>query len=138
MPSEALQWAYARTDYRVRLPAGGAAHLQVGHPLPTEVMALLPDRETPWAFITAWNPRSTPRPRSANRAAQRQLLAALRSGGAALIRAAEGVGIEGWREASLFAAPVGVAALDRLLEQFDQHAAVAGRGAGVVRLHWHP
>ncbi len=68
-----LAAAYAAARYGVRADAGTFA-LQVGHPAP-ELEACWPARS--YAFITAWNPASDPRPDEANHAADLLLTAQL-------------------------------------------------------------
>ncbi len=134
---ERLLAAYRRTDYRVRLPGGGTASLQLDAPLPTELHALV--GSSPWGFITAWHPGSSPAPRTANHAAQRRLLAGLLAEpGTRRVLAAAGLGTEGWREASLFAIGTPLAALERLAGEFGQLAFLAGADTGPARLHWTP
>jgi nucleotide-binding universal stress UspA family protein len=123
---ERLLAAYRATDYRVRLPRGGWASIRVGEALPDALGPLVGDR--PWSFVTAWNPRSRPMPRAANRQAQRALLAALRErSDVALIRAGIGAGSD-WREPSLFVVGPGPDAMDTLALRFDQNAYVHGHG----------
>lgn len=124
---ERLLAAYLATEYRVRLPQGRWATIRIGEPLPPALRTLAGD--LPWAFITAWNPGSSPRPRAWNRQAQRALLASLRAlAEVRAIRAGIGVGAE-WRESSLFVTGAGSAALDALARRHVQHAYVHGRDA---------
>ncbi|WNL47932.1 DUF3293 domain-containing protein [Dyella sp. BiH032] len=123
---ERLLAAYLATDYRARLRQGGWASIRVGETLPAALAALVQGH--PWSFITAWNPGSRATVRSANRLAQRALLAALRERtDIALIRAGAGVGAD-WREASLFVVGPHAAAMDTLARRFGQNAYVYGVG----------
>lgn len=132
---ERLLAAYRNTDYRVRLPAGGTASLRIDRPLPTALRALVADR--PWGFITAWNPGSVPAPRTANRAAQRRLLVELRAmPDVKAIRPAIGVGLQDWREPSLFVVGATPDALDALCRRYDQLACLTGLGPGKASLRW--
>lgn len=143
MPPDDLVEAYERTDYRVRLARGGYAAIRVGKPLPQALQAVLPEADAPWGFITAWNPDSRSRPRKANRAAQRQLLDALRKqASAASIRAGMGVAADvdadgrRWREPSLFVADVPFDLLDTLMLRFGQVAIIRGAGTSPAQLRW--
>jgi len=132
---EHLLAAYRRTDYRVRLPGGGKACLHVDQPLPVALHALV--GASSWGFITAWHPTSRPTPREINRHAQRQLLAALRDAPSTRgILPAIGVGVEGWREPSLFAIGTNIDTLDCLAHEFGQLAFLAGDGPGIAVLRW--
>jgi hypothetical protein len=132
---------YERTEYRVRLARGSWGVIRIGQPLPASLQAVLPARNAPWAFITAWNPRSQPCPTNVNRAAQRQLLTRLRElHPVPGIVAGIGVGPEHdgsrWREPSLFVAGVRLDDVDCLMRAFGQHAVVAGRGDEPTALRW--
>ncbi|HET6632748.1 MAG TPA: DUF3293 domain-containing protein [Rhodanobacteraceae bacterium] len=134
-----LRDTYLASDYRVRLPRGGYASIRIGQPLPAALRACLRYDDEAWAFVTAWNPRSRPQPRAANRRAQRGLLAALRAmTPPPRIRAAIGVGTDGWREPSLWLAGVELAALDILMRRHAQNAIVRGHAAGPAELHVVP
>ncbi|WP_114240034.1 DUF3293 domain-containing protein [Dyella sp. C9] len=131
---EALLAAFRRTDYRVRLAEGGWASIRIDQPLPPRLLSRLDGR--PWAFITAWNPRSERVPRGRNRQAQHRLLAALRElGGGIAIHPALGVAEDGqWREPSLFVVGADTAHVDPLARQFGQHAYVYGTATSPARL----
>ncbi len=132
---ERLRAAYLATDYRVRLPQGGVARLRIGAPPPGALLALT--HGVPWAVITAWNPQSQPVPRARNRSAQRALLAELRaSPDVRAIRAAAGVGADGWREPSLLAIGLDADAARVLCSRYGQLAFVAGVGEAPPQLHW--
>jgi hypothetical protein len=128
----ALIEAYRNTDYRVRLVRGGWAAIRVDALVPASLSSLIGPHG--WAFITAWNPFSQPRPRQQNQAAQHSLLDALRGLRATqLIRPAAGVG-EGWREPSFFVVGPELADIDALAQQFQQNAYVHGLADGYARL----
>lgn len=135
-----LRAAYARTHYRVRLARGGCATIRIGHVLPAALHDLLPHADTPWAFVTAWNPLSQNCPAALNHAHQRELLATLRqSAPSALIRAGTGVGVDAgtnWREPSLFVVDIDIDRLKSLMRPFKQHAIVCGHGTSPARLDW--
>jgi hypothetical protein len=124
--------AYRNADYRVRLPRGGFASLQVDAPVPAALRPLVGARS--WAFITAWNPFSQRRPREQNHVAQQTLLAALRKlPSTVAIHAAVGVGKD-WREPSFFVVGPELAETDALAQQFQQNAYVHGLAEGYARL----
>jgi hypothetical protein len=126
--------AFQSTDYRVRLTRGGWATIRLGQPLPAALRVLTSTH--PWGFITAWNPRSQSRSRQCNRAAQRQLLAALRALPTIVaIYVARGVGNH-WHEPSLFVSGLDTAALDTLARQHEQLAYVHGQAGGEAHLRW--
>ena len=127
---------FKATEYRVRLPQGGCAVIRIGEPLPRELHACVEDVRTPWGFITAWNPLARKAPPAHNRAAQRELLAALREL-EARPRAGMGVGTgeKAWREPSLFVTGLDFATLDALGRRFGQAAIVRGVGGGKAELH---
>ena len=130
---ESLLAAFQATDYRVRLAGGGVAGIRIGQPLPTPLRELVGPHL--WGFITAWNPRSLPRSRQQNRHAQRQLREVLRPlPSVHLIRAAVGVGSDGWREHSLFVIGPDLGMLDELAHRFGQHAYVYGGGGDPAQL----
>lgn len=126
------------TEYRVRLPQGGHAVIRIGEPLPPELHGCVKDERTPWGFITAWNPFAKKVPRARNRAAQRELLFALRGFGATLragVGAKPGTGKDKWREPSLFVTGLDFATLDGLARRFEQAAIVRGVGHRKAELH---
>ncbi|MDR3446049.1 DUF3293 domain-containing protein [Dyella sp.] len=131
---EALHAAYLATDYRVRLARGGWAAIHIDKPLPSALKELA--GENPWGFITAWNPRSEPTPRSQNKAAQRALFEALRAiPETVAIRPGLGVARTGqWAEPSLWVVGLGIAALDPLAAHFGQFGYVHGQGASPAKL----
>jgi hypothetical protein len=126
---------FRATEYRVRLPQGGWAVIRIGEPLPRGLHACVKDERTPWGFITAWNPFTQKTSRERNRAAQRELLGALRELGATP-RAGVGVGTgeKPWREPSLFVTGLDFATLDALARRFGQAAIVRGVGCGIAGL----
>lgn len=135
---EALLAAYRATDYRVRLPRGGWAAIRIDHALPPALLALSGNR--PWGFITAWNPHSRPLSLARNRAAQRMLLAALRTlPQTTQVRTGVGVSPDGrWREASLWVVGPSVATLDELAQRFGQFGYVHGEASSPARLRLVP
>lgn len=124
---------FLNTEYRVRLPRGGWTVIRIGEPLPHALHDKVKDGHAPWGFITAWNPFAQRTSRERNRAAQRELLAALRALGAAL-RAGVGAGRDGWREPSLFVTGLNFDAMDVLGHHFEQAAIVRGTGYGEAEL----
>ena len=130
MIDAALVALYRATRYDVRLPGGARATLAVDAAPPAAFVRWLGD--APYTLITAYNPRSTPTPAAANRAAQHRLFADLAALGARVLPAA-GRG-DGWREASLVAAGIDLAATDALAARYAQHAVLVGHGAAPVEL----
>lgn len=143
MPASRARLAalYARSAYRVRLPAGGHATIVPGHALPRVLRDHLPAPDAPWGFITAWNPRSRPLAATVNRERQRRLLAGLRSAcPQAGIHAGAGVGHDEqgqcWREPSLFVTGMPLGDLWQWLRRFEQNAMLCGTGDTPARLVW--
>lgn len=130
---DALRAAYRETAYQVRLPGGARVTLRVGEALPLQLYGLI--GEQPWAFITAYHPRSRPCPPTLNRPAQHALLSELRAFPTNIILAGVGRGLA-WREPSLFVAGLGTDALDALARLFDQNAYLHGQGGGQASLRF--
>lgn len=128
-----LLQAYASTDYRVRRPAGGYVSIRIGRALPP-VLQTLADGAS-WGFLSAWNPYSQWRPRSANRSAQQHLLQRLRADPGCRWLPAIGVGENGWREASLWILGLTARQLDQLALEFSQHAWVGADAQGRATIH---
>jgi hypothetical protein len=129
----ALIEAFESTDYLVCLDAAEWASIRVHRAPPPSLLARVGTR--PWGFITAWNPRSEPHDWADNTAAQRELLAALRSRPeTAAILPGIGVGSTGWHEPSLFVIGPDCAALDPLAGEYGQNAYVHGCGTEIARL----
>ena len=134
---ESLLAAYRATEYRVRLGGGGWASIRVDQPLPAPLQQAVGNR--PWGFITAWNPRSQPQSRTANRCTLRQLLGALRGQPETIaVHAAIGVGGDGWKEPSLFVIGPAPDVLDDLAERYGQNAYVHGHGQARAQLRLLP
>lgn len=122
---ETLLAAYRASTYRVRLRRGGVAKIRIDQALPAALQALV--GESPWSFITAWNPRSQPWPREINRRNQRALLDELQPRDDVLaIHAGVGVGTDGWREPSLFVIGPERASIETLARKYEQHAYLHG------------
>lgn len=132
-----LHELFQSAEYRVRLPQGGTACINIGQPLPAQLRHLLPHAGAPWGFITAWNPRAQACPRRDNRRAQRALRdALLHCVPRKHLHAALGMG-QGWREPSLFACGIPCETLDALMQRFEQAAVVCGHGHAPAALHWN-
>ena len=129
---EALVEAYRTTRYLVCLDGVDWAELRVDQPLPDALQALVGERC--WGFITAWNPRSLPREKSLNLAAQRELFAALKDLPDCHVLPAIGIGTNGWSEPSLFVTGPVPAMLDTLANEFEQNAYVHGQGVSPAQL----
>ena len=130
---ELLQ-AYRRTEYRVD-DAGHAFVLRIGEP-----SAVLRDCHATFAvtcsaFITAWNPRSTPTPGAQNDAAMARLEQALATLGCRWLQG-EGVDPAGeWPgEPSFLVLGLDQAAAVALARRFDQYAIVWNGADATPRL----
>jgi Protein of unknown function (DUF3293) len=132
---EALLAAYRASTYRVRLRQGGVATIRIDRALPNALQDMV--GESPWSFVTAWNPYSQPLPREINRRSQRSLLAELQvRDDVHAIRAAVGVGADGWHEPSLFVIGPDRAAIEALAGKYRQYAYLHGDRLGLARLCW--
>ena len=135
-PHAALEPAYRRTLYRVFVP-GGAIDLQIGHRCPALDRLLAASGYDRWAFLTAWNPRSTPLPVWRNAMRSRHLARTLRALG---WRFLPGLGVSqepGWRpEVSMLVLGMPAARALRIARGFGQYAIVAGRRGGRGHLLW--
>jgi hypothetical protein len=129
---EALREAFRATAYHINLDMLRWAVIRVGLPLPEELAVVVGTR--PWAFITAWNPQARPRPAAENLAAQKSLLAALRSQADVDVYPAIGIGSSGWIEPSLFAVGVGTEVADALATKHRQLAYVQGSAGAAAML----
>ncbi len=134
---EALLTEYRASTYLVCVDAAQWSPIHVGAPLPEVLQTLV--GEYPWGFITAWNPRSTPRAEAVNTDAQHRLLATVRaSAGLAALYPGVGIGTHGWYEPSLFVLGLDCDMLDVLCTAHGQNAYVCGRGHGPARLRKLP
>lgn len=135
-PSNALWNAYRRTTYY----AGEADQprrfaLRVGHCHPDLDRWLADLDANDWAFITAYNPFSTPCSFAENELRQRQLEERLRELGIAFLPG-EGVADDGgWpSEPSVLACGIAEETAVALGRDFHQHAILAGRRGEPARL----
>ena len=118
--------SYRRTEYRVGAP--------LNLTLWVDQKAIgLPD--VPWAYITAWNPRSVPQTDAVNRKKQSELEARLNSMDVRHIFCAASDSTQAWPDEE------GVVALGlerevalELGREFDQNAILVGLGEGIVEL----
>lgn len=131
---ESIRRAWADTDYRVRLPAGGYASIRCGQPLPPALYPLLPAADAPWGYITAWNPAGVLLPLASNRVRQHRLRDELKAD-RYVLHCAIGVGSGDWRERSLFVPGIRPGPLDAMARRFGQLSVVRGRGHGPAELH---
>ena len=129
---KALLDAFFTTDYLVCLGEVEWVSIRVDQPLPAALQRLVGQRA--WGFITAWHPQAQVRAAADNRAAQRELLAALQAWPGAVIRPAIGIGASGWHEPSLFVIGPELATLDALARRHRQAAYVHGAGSEPARL----
>jgi hypothetical protein len=129
-----LDTEYRRTEYRVRLPAGGFASVRVDQPLPAALAATI--GEQCWAIVTGWNPGAVRQSRETNRQAQRKLLALLKAASPTGLRGAVGVGAGHWRECSLLAVGIDAWRILAIAEACGQLAIVCGNRGGPATLAW--
>ena len=126
--------AYRETRFAATTPRG-ALTIRVGGSC-TELDALCNEfSASSWTFITAWNPRSLPLPRSENDVRNDALLAALTSIGARVF-GGEGIGADPtWPpERSFLALGVDRATALELGRRFEQFAVVWGQRGGAAEL----
>src|SRR5688572_2934081 len=117
---------YLDADYRATVD-GRAVLLRIGAPAPSWL------RDVGLVFLTAWNPRSTPRPDAENRVA----LAALREALAQHAPVHDGVGADvqdTWQEPSLLAIGLPLDVADREARRHEQNAIVVARPGDAARL----
>lgn len=131
---ESILRAWTETDYRVRLSRGGYASIRCGLPVPEAIVAMLPRRNAPWGYFTAWNPAGVGLPLATNRVRQQRLRDELKADGLRYFCGA-GVGVNGWREPSLFVPGISHARLDDMARHFGQIGVLRGVGANLPELH---
>ncbi|HEX7348924.1 MAG TPA: DUF3293 domain-containing protein [Rhodanobacteraceae bacterium] len=131
---ESIHRAWYETDYRVRLPTGGYASIRCDQPLPHVLLAWLPAADTPWGYLTAWNPAGVSLPRAANRQRLRRMRDELKASGWRYSLGV-GVGTTGWQEVSLFVIGMSYTQLDALAHHFGQSGLIRGIGASPTELH---
>lgn len=129
-----LRDAYLRTDYVVESPR---AVIRVGATNRRLDAWLERAGHRNWAFITAWNPRSTPLRRAANEARQRRLVAELRKRGLSFRRGIGRPHARGWTaEPSLLVLGIPAREALALASRFDQHAILTGVRGRAARLRF--
>lgn len=129
---KALLDACLATRYLVCIDEVDWATIRINQALPALLQAQVGTRC--WGFVTAWNPAALPRDPVQNRAALRELLAALRALPDVTIYPAIGVGRGDWSEPSLFVIGTDTATLDALCNRHEQVAYVHGCATGVAQL----
>lgn len=131
-----LEAAYRATTYRVFLP-GGALDLRVDAAHPALAAWLAENGVQRWAILTAFNPRSEPRPEAENRERQAALEVVLLEDGCEPF-AGENVADDGaWpAEESCFVPGIEAAAAVELAARFGQNAILCGGADGLPRLVW--
>ena len=135
MTVSAIEAAYRDTVYRV-IADGGCIDLRIGRRHPRLDRMLMHRRARHWAFLTAWNPASSPLPPWRNAQRQRRLLACLRPVCRVTLYAVGLADRGDWREASVFVAPCARGRALRLGRQFGQAAVVLGVRGGKAELAW--
>ena len=121
-----LMREYLDATYRATID-GRAVVLRIGTAPPDWL------RQQDLVFITAWDPRSTPRGDAENRAA----LAALRAALEPHARVHDGFGADAgctWHEPSLLAIGLPMGLADREAKRHDQNAIVVARAGDPTRL----
>jgi hypothetical protein len=117
---------YRATTYRVDIPEG-RIDIRVGQTHPTLDALLAQLGVTDWAFVTAWNPRSTPSSAETNSLSQQRLIRAIRESGLVFF---EGKGIPddpGWSaERSVWIAGISRREAAILGARFNQNAVLVG------------
>ena len=128
-----LENAYRATTYTASVPL----LLRVGQRSVLLDAVLEEWKVEEWAYLTAWNPRSVPRPLAENNAAQDELVAALRARGLAVFHGV-GVGDDGdWPpEPSVLALGIGRDDALALARKHGQAAILVGRRGGPAELAW--
>ena len=132
----ALDAAFRATSFFVDGPAGRFA-IRVGRPCAALDSLLEEHGAATWAYVTAYNPGSSPTPAAANVAGQRELEQAVGEAGYRYYRG-EGAGDDGaWPpEPSLLVLGVSEAEGAALARRFGQLAIVFGERGGPARLVW--
>jgi hypothetical protein len=129
-----LEAAYRATDYTARTP-DGLLTLRIGASSAALDRLLDARGVTSWAYVTAHNPGSAPRPADENEARQRALREAVARAGYTFLEGA-GVG-KGWPpEPSLLILGIAESDAAALGQRFDQLAIVVGRLGEPARLVW--
>ena len=88
-----------------------------------------------WAFLTAYNPRSTPVPDAENQARQDQLRSELATAGYNFLNG-YGVGDDWEREPSLFVIDISRDEAVKMAARYGQHAILWGHVNGPAELVW--
>ena len=125
IPAEMWE-SYRRTEYRVGVPLNLTLWVD-------QKAEGLPD--VPWAYITAWNPRSVPQTEAVNRKKQSELEMRLNSMGIRCIFCAASDSTQAWPdEEGVLALGLEREAALELGREFDQNAILVGMGNGLVEL----
>jgi hypothetical protein len=129
-----LEDVYNATTFRVETP-DGHTDIRIGTKHPRIDALLSQQKETEWAYITAWNPGSRPLPADQNALAHDNLLQLIRDRGFACY---EGDGIpdkEGWApEGSVWIAGISRHEAAEIGRQFGQNAIAVGHLGEVAEL----
>lgn len=128
--SAELVRAYAAAEYAVEIE-GRAIALRVGAPAPELESAWPASR---YAFLTAWNPASSPRSQVANEVADARLRERLELLGALRMPARAQAPDGGWCEPGWLLADLPVAELDTLARDFGQAGTLSWSRGAPVRL----
>ena len=139
---EALKAAFSATSYEA-FGLGQEFSLRVDRNHPDLDALLLTTAREPWAFLTAWNPRSTPTGKSQNIAANQALAKQLaqltdQDDRPLLVLPGRGAGPdESWPPAESFLV-LGISCeqAEALCKQFSQWARLAGERGSLAGLIW--
>ena len=139
---EALKAAFSATSYEA-FGLGQEFSLRVDRNHPDLDALLLTTAREPWAFLTAWNPRSTPTGKSQNIAANQALAKQLaqltdQDDRPLLVLPGRGVGPdESWTpEESFLVLGISSEQAEALCKQFNQWARLAGERGSLAGLIW--
>ncbi len=133
-PAEELESAYRQTIYWCELPDQSVA-IRIGQPHPLLDAALRNEAVNEWAYITAYNPHSTPSTPQQNRATNEQLESEIARLGYSYWH---GTGIDPkgqWPpEASFLAFGIDHSTAADIGRKYHQNAIVIGRVGGAAEL----
>lgn len=138
MSTEQLLAACLRTSYHIHLSTGAALTLRIGARSPALDALLLQYQAQTFAYLTAYNPRSTTLDAHTNRERHARLLADIRQLG---LRYLPGTATSDkllWEpERCLFVPDLAIADLHALGAKYQQDVAVVGQGGAAPRLFFY-
>jgi len=134
-PRDELEKAFRETVYEFDTPAGGA-RLRIDEPSAALAAVHAALGVACWGLITAWNPRSGPRPLAHNEDANARLQARLATLGYRAWPARSVATQPQWHEPGFFVPGIPLGLLLELGREFDQHAVLHADDHAVPRLAW--